>query len=128
MKWVKLRGSVLVQTSRKGEIPSVPCTINHVSVSVCVSVCMRACVCSPGVVCFLDMSAPAALHGNLNSIFPLLAEHDLRLLKDTHTPRKSHYVHFLGLPGFTVVGGFHLSYLFYLLGGVVEVFLLPLGH
>lgn len=106
VKWGKLRESVLVQTSRKGETQKVkfsqfPAPL-IMSVCLCMSVCMRGCVCSPGVVCFLDVSALAALHGNLNSIFPLLAEHNLRLLKDTQTQEKSLLALFRPL-GFTAV-------------------------
>lgn len=50
------------------------------------------CVSSPGVMRFwdLNMSGLAALHGNLNSIFLFITEHDLRFLKDTQPTQHMH--------------------------------------
>lgn len=111
------------ERDRKVKFTQFPTPL-FMSVCLCVSVCMRAWVCSPGVVRFLDVRGLAALHGNLNSIFALLAEHNLWFLKDTQAHKKSLFTP----AGFTAVWLFHLNYLFYLLGGVIEVFLLPLGH
>lgn len=130
VKWVKLREWVSPDRQkgrdRKVKFTQFPAPL-IMSACLCVSVCMRACVCSPGVLRFLDVSGLAALHGNLNSIFPLLAEHNLWLLKDTQAHKKSVCALFTPV-GFTAVWVFHLNYLLYLLGGIVEVFLLPLGH